>query len=105
QLPFDTPLTVEMAGEACAVLTPPAPGSELRIVRGSCFFLPDDRRKLPTGYARLREQERPHLRIQGGHQLYLDAGELPEGPTPLDRTLARYRQYWRDDKYGEYLRS
>jgi PhoD-like phosphatase len=105
QLPFDTPLKVEMAGEACTVLTPPAPEGELRILMGSCFFLPDDRGKLATAYANLREQDRPHLRLQAGDQLYLDAGELPDGPTALDRTLARYRQYWQDDKYGEYLRS
>jgi hypothetical protein len=103
-LPPDTLVRVEMGGESCTALTPPAEDGELRFLIGSCFYLPDDRGQLAMAYAKLRDQDRPHIRIMGGDQLYLDAGELPGGPTELARTLARYRDYWQHPVHCEYLR-
>jgi hypothetical protein len=104
-LPPDTLVRIGMAGEDCTVLTPPAPDGELRVLMGSCFYLPDDRGKLASAYESLRDQDRPHLRLHGGDQLYLDAGALPDAPSALERTHARYRQYWLDPVHSRYLRS
>ncbi len=71
---------------------------------GSCYYLPDDRGKLASAYLNLRDQDRPHVRIHCGDQLYLDAGPLPDAPTPFDRTHARYRQYWQEPSNARYLR-
>jgi hypothetical protein len=103
-LPPDTLVRVAMGGEACTVLTPPGPDGELRLLVGSCFYLPDDRGKLASAYDSLRDQDRPHVRLHGGDQLYLDAGALPDAPTALGRTHARYRQYWQDPNHSRYLR-
>ena len=103
-LPPDTLIRVTMGGEVCTLLTPPAPDAELRLLIGSCYYLPDDRGKLASAYDNLREQDRPHLRIHAGDQLYLDAGALPDGPTAFDRTHARYRQYWQEPSNARYLR-
>lgn len=103
-LPPDTLVRVDMGGEACTVLTPPAPDGELRLLVGSCFYLPDDRGKLASAYDNLRDQDRPHVRLHGGDQLYLDAGKLPDAPTAFARTHARYRQYWQDPHHSRYLR-
>ena len=103
-LPADTLVRVEMGGEACTVLTPPPADGELRFLIGSCFYLPDDRGQLATAYAKLRDQDRPHVRLHGGDQLYLDAGPLPDAPTPLARTIGRYRDYWLHPVHAQYLR-
>ena len=103
-LPPDTLVRIELSGEACVVLTPPPPDGELRILVGSCFYQPDDHGQLAAACALLRDQDRPHIRLHGGDQLYLDAGALPDGPTALARTLARYRQYWGDPAHAGYLR-
>ena len=103
-LPPDAPIRIAMGGESCTVLTPPPPGGELRLLHGCCYHRLDDRGRLAAAYASLRAQDRPHLRIQCGDQLYLDAGELPGGATPFDRTLARYREYWESAEYAPYLR-
>lgn len=103
-LPPDTLIRITMGGEACTVLTTPAADAELRVLIGSCYYLPDDRGKLASAYDNLREQDRPHLRIHAGDQLYLDAGALPDGPTAFDRTHARYRQYWQEPGNARYLR-
>jgi hypothetical protein len=103
-LPPDTLVTIGIGGEACSVLTPPPSDRELRILVGSCFYQPDDRGQLATAYALLRDQDRPHIRLHGGDQIYLDAGALPAGPTPLARTLTRYRRYWDDPVHAGYLR-
>jgi hypothetical protein len=103
-LPPDAPVRIEMGGEACGVLTPPAPDGELRILLGSCFYQPDDHGALATACAILRDQDRPHIRLHGGDQIYLDAGALPGGSTALARTLARYGTYWGDAAHSEYLR-
>jgi hypothetical protein len=103
-LPPDTLVRVEMGGEACTVLTPPTADGELRLLIGSCFYLPDDRGQLATAYSKLRDQDRPHVRLHGGDQLYLDAGSLPDGPTALARTIARYRDYWQHPVHSGYLR-
>jgi hypothetical protein len=65
-LPPDTLVRIGMAGEDCTVLTPPAPDGELRVLMGSCFYLPDDRGKLASAYESLRDQDRPHLRRSSG---------------------------------------
>jgi len=104
-LPPDTLVRIAMGGEACTALTPPAPGAELRLLIGSCYYLPDDRGKLAAAYDSLRDQDRPHIRIHSGDQLYLDAGALPSAPTAFDRTHARYRQYWQDPNNSRYLRT
>jgi hypothetical protein len=103
-LPPDTPVRIEIGGEACGVLTPPLPEGELRILVGSCFYQPDDKGALAAACALLRDQDRPHIRLHGGDQIYLDSGALPGGDTALARTLARYRTYWNDAAHSGYLR-
>ena len=103
-LPPGTPVRIEIGGEACGVLTPPLPDAELRILLGSCFYQPDDHGALAAACALLRDQDRPHIRLHGGDQIYLDSGALPDGPTALARTLARYRAYWGDPAHSGYLK-
>ena len=45
---------------------------------GSCYYLHSDRGDLLRAYRSLRESDRPHIRIHGGDQLYLDAGALDD---------------------------
>jgi hypothetical protein len=103
-LPPNTFISITIAGETCTVLTPPLPDQELRLLVGSCFHLDDDRGQLAAAYANLRPHEKPHLRLHCGDQLYLDAGPLPRAPSAFARTHARYRRYWNDTKFSEYLR-
>lgn len=103
-LPPEASVEVEMGGERCTALTMPAPGSELRLLVGSCYYMPDDGGRLARAYENLRQQARPHLRLHCGDQLYLDAGPLPDAPTPFEGTRRRYVQYWDDSTHGGYLR-
>lgn len=102
--PADADLRIEMGGEACQVRTAPAPGSELRILIGSCFHIEDDRGRVLSAWRRLNLMDRPHVRIHCGDQIYMDAGPLPDGPDAFARSLLRYRRYWEDRSHVEYMR-
>lgn len=104
-LPPDSYLRITVDGESCFCQTMPAAGTELRLLLGSCFYLAQDSGRLAMAYRGLLPQDRPHIRISCGDQVYMDDSSLPPGPTVLDRTLQRYREHWQDRDYGEYLRA
>ncbi len=102
--PPDARLRIDIGGESCEVLSPPSPGDELRLLVASCFHIDDDRGRMNQAWQALREQDRPHMRIHCGDQLYIDAGALPQGLNALARTVLRYRRYWEDGANSNYLR-
>lgn len=102
--PANSELSVSLGGETCHVRTLPEPGEELRLLFGSCYYRRSDRGRLARAFEQLRPGDRPHVRIHGGDQLYLDAERLDASRSVLERTVAIYDEYWNDPSYGAFLR-